>query len=57
MIDQPTETQNRGNPATQSHGSKVMFIFVTRTARLPNCKLFPVKQVHLVTLLKKVEDP
>jgi hypothetical protein len=27
MIDQPTETQNRENPATQSHGSKVNLYF------------------------------
>jgi hypothetical protein len=34
-IDQPTETQNRENPATQSHGSKAIIIILTTTARLP----------------------
>jgi Holliday junction DNA helicase RuvB len=35
-IDQPTETQNRENPATQSHGSTVKIIFIaTKIARLP----------------------
>jgi len=39
--DRPTaERQNRGNPATQSHGSKIVIRFAIKIARLPKSKSF-----------------
>jgi hypothetical protein len=57
MIDQPTETQNRENPAAQSHGSKVNSIFdqdcQTAEEHLQGQLLQVVPVIYLISTLSK----